>query len=91
MKQRIASEAGEKVLDQTVEGSLGGQGKQQAAEPIEVDEFELLNMKIDPSDSVSLSQRAKLEHQLFLETAKIKAKAAFRASKDISNPMKIDL
>jgi hypothetical protein len=92
-KQKITEEVADKVLEQTVESTLGGVGtdKAKAAKPMEVDEFELLNMKIDPKDFVSLRQRAKLEEELYFETARLKAKAAFKASKDISNPMKIDL
>jgi hypothetical protein len=47
-------------------------------------------MKIDPTDFMTLRQRAKLEEELAYETARLKAKAAFKASKDMSNPMKID-
>ena len=55
------------------------------------DEFELLNVAIDPSDSVAFRMKQRLEEEVAAEVTKIRIKALFRASKDNSNPMKIDL
>ena len=58
---------------------------------IEIDEYDLLDAKIDEFDSMAMSQRYLLEVEIADETAFLRAKAAFRASMDASNPMKIDL
>lgn len=58
---------------------------------VELDEFDLLDAKIDAFDFVSLAHKARLEEDIAVETARLRAKAVFKASKDASNPMKIDL
>jgi len=85
-----------KVLDETVEGTFGSEeskqpGKEFKAVTNEIDEFDLLHAKIDSKDTAMIQYRANLERQIAMEAAKIRAKAAFKASKDPSNPMKIDI
>lgn len=83
------------MLDETVEGTFGEESKQSGKEfkaaKNEIDEFDLLNAKIDSKDEAMIQYKANLEHRIEMEAAKIRAKAAFRASKEPSNPMKIDI
>lgn len=54
-------------------------------------EFDLLEVAIDPSDSVAFRMKHKLQEEVAAEVTRIRIKALFKASKDNSNPMKIDL
>jgi hypothetical protein len=48
-------------------------------------------MDIDPSDSVAFRMKQRLQEDVESEVVRMKVKALFKASKDSSNPMKIDL
>lgn len=55
-----------------------------------MDDFDLLDATIDPSDLKSMERKNTLEMEIEYEQARIKAKAIFRFAFRSDNPMKID-
>ena len=73
-------------VEQTKTSGNDGLGKQVE----EMDEFDLLEAPIDPNDISSILKVQELKVEIAYETAFLKARAAFKLSKGIDNPMKID-
>lgn len=56
----------------------------------EMDDFDLLDATIDPTDIKSLQKRKLLEEEIEYEQYKIKAKIAFAYAMQPDNPLRID-
>ena len=56
----------------------------------EMDDFDLLDATIDPSDVKSLHRRNELEQEIEYEQIMIKSKMLFKIGFSEANPMKID-
>lgn len=56
----------------------------------EMDDFDLLEATIDPSDLKSLSRRAELLRELESERMKERTKLAWKRAFSAENPMRID-
>ena len=56
----------------------------------EMDDFDLLDATIDPTDVKSLARRHELELEIEYEQIKIQSKTLFRMSFSAENPLKID-
>ena len=56
----------------------------------EMDDFDLLEASIDPSDVKSLSKRSRLEEEIEYEQIFIKSKLLYKLAMSEANPMKID-
>ena len=67
------------------------QTKSQEVEGVdELDDIDLLDATIDPTDIKTLQKVAKLKAELRHEEIKIKAKIIYRAAMSPENPLKID-
>ena len=56
----------------------------------EMDDFDLLDATLDPTDVKSLYRRRELELEIAFEQSKIKAKLLWKIALSESNPMRID-
>lgn len=56
----------------------------------EMDDFDLLDATIDPSDVKSLQKRRELEMEIESEEFLIKSKTLYRIAMSDDNPLKID-
>ena len=56
----------------------------------EMDDFDLLDATIDPTDVKSLARRHELELEIEYEQIKIQSKTLFRLAFNAENPLKID-
>lgn len=56
----------------------------------EMDDFDLLDASIDPTDVKSLERRYELEAEIEYEQIFIKSKMIFKLAMSDSNPLKID-
>ena len=56
----------------------------------EMDDFDLLDATIDPTDVKSLARRHELELEIEYEQIKIQSKTLFRLAFSAENPLKID-
>ena len=56
----------------------------------EMDDFDLLDATLDPTDVKSMERRVQLEEEIEYETIKIKAKMAWKIALSEGNPLRID-
>ena len=56
----------------------------------EMDDFDLLDATIDPTDTKSLERRNELEADIVYEQYFIKAKMAFKLALSDANPLKVN-
>jgi len=77
---------GREIVDLTVE-----QAKVEDDEGMEeMDDFDLLDATLDPTDVKSMDRRQELELEIEYESIKIKCKMAWKIAMSEENPLKVD-
>ena len=79
---------GREKIDLTIEQTQSAEGEGDGIE--DMDDFDLLEATIDPTDVKSMERRNQLEKEIAYEEIFIKSKLLFRMAMSESNPLKID-